>query len=41
MVSNQSQSQGDVRMRTRSQAASQGGGVIDTSAHGDIVPELE
>ena len=41
MASNQSQSQGDLRMHTRSQAASQGGGVTDTSAPGDVVPEIE
>ena len=40
MASNQSQSQ-SLGMRTRSQAACQGGGGTDTSAPGDTVLEIE
>ena len=40
-MADQSQSQGDVRMRTRSQAASEVGGVTNTSAPGGTVTEPE
>ena len=37
----QSQRHVDERMRTRSEAASEGGGMTNTSAPGGTVPELE